>query len=155
MRVLVTGGSGDLGRHVVSRLRAANIDVRVGARTPRTRGEVAYDLTDVDVTRRAVADVGAIVHLASQPTRRTADVEGMRILRSAAASAGVDHLLFVSIVGIDDHPFAYYRAKRTAEQILADGDVPWTVARATQSTASWAASPTASQSSGSFPCPVA
>jgi uncharacterized protein YbjT (DUF2867 family) len=44
----------------------------------------------------------------------------------------VAHLLYISIVGIDDFPFAYYRAKRAAEGLIEGASVPWTILRATQ-----------------------
>ena len=37
-------------------------------------------------------------------------------LALAAARAGVGHIVYPSIVGIDDHPFPYYRAKLAAER---------------------------------------
>ena len=50
----------------------------------------------------------------------------------AARRAGVSHLLYVSIVGVDRHPFPYYRAKWAAEQLVEASDVPWTIFRAVQ-----------------------
>ena len=42
------------------------------------------------------------------------------------------HLLYVSIVGIDRIPFAYYQLKREAEQVIASCGVPFSILRATQ-----------------------
>ena len=38
----------------------------------------------------------------------------------------------MSIVGVDRHRYAYYRAKRAAEIVIEESGAPWTVLRATQ-----------------------
>lgn len=35
-------------------------------------------------------------------------------------------------MGIDDHPYPYYETKREAERVVENGDLPWTILRATQ-----------------------
>jgi uncharacterized protein YbjT (DUF2867 family) len=136
MRVLVTGGNGDLGRRVVPRLLARGHHVRVGTREPRARDdgveEVTYHLDVPATARAAVEGVEVVVHLASDATKPADDVAAMPALVAAAEAAGVGHLLYISIVGIDDHAFPYYRAKLAAEQALVAGAVPWTILRATQ-----------------------
>ena len=57
---------------------------------------------------------------------------GTRRLVEAAEAAKVRHLIFVSIVGVDAIPVAYYRRKLAAEQIVGTGRVPFTTLRATQ-----------------------
>lgn len=128
MRVLVTGGTGDLGHRVVDRLRARRHEVTIGTRRPDGHDMVAFDLD-------RIADLGpfeTVVHLASDPTTPTRDTDCMRRLVAAATEAGLAHLVFISIVGIDDHPLAYYRAKVEQERILSAGSVPWSILRATQ-----------------------
>ncbi len=81
----------------------------------------------------AVSGHDTVVHLASDPFgAQRVDVEGTQRLVDAAVAAGVDHLLAISIVGIDDHPHPYYRAKVDMEQIVEGARVPWTILRATQ-----------------------
>ncbi len=135
-RVLVTGGTGELGRAVVGRLLAAGAEVRVLSRrehpdVPPGVGVVQGDLVSGAGVAEAIAGVGIIVHCASNG-RRSGDVEGTRRLVGAAAEAGVAHLAYISIVGVDRNPFAYYHAKLEAEEIVAAGRVPWTILRATQ-----------------------
>jgi len=61
------------------------------------------------------------------------DVDGTRRLLQAAERAGVSHVLFISIVGVDRNPyFPYYRMKLETERIIEHSEVPWTVLRATQ-----------------------
>lgn len=129
--VLVTGGTGTLGRRVVERLRAKGIRQRVMSRSGRP-GTVRGDLLTGEGLGEAVRGVDAVVHLASSPGKaRRVDVGGtQRLLREAAAS-GVRHVVYVSIVGVDRNPFPYYRAKLEAEGAVARSPVPWTILRAT------------------------
>jgi uncharacterized protein YbjT (DUF2867 family) len=135
-RVLVTGGTGELGRAVVARLLAERQAVRVLSRranpgVPPGVGAVRGDLTSGVGVAAAVAGVDIVAHCASNG-RRSGDVEGTRRLVAAAAEAGVRHLAYISIVGVDRNPFSYYRAKLEAEGIVEAAGVPWTILRATQ-----------------------
>jgi uncharacterized protein YbjT (DUF2867 family) len=92
------------------------------------------DLTTGEGLASALEGVTVVVHAATDPrgdTRRT-DVEGTARLLSAAAAAGVRHLLYVSIVGVDRIPLAYYRHKYEAERLVEGARVPWTIVRGTQ-----------------------
>ncbi|MGC5018800.1 SDR family oxidoreductase [Micromonospora sp. DT47] len=139
MKVLVTGAGGTLGRAVLPRLRADGFAVRAMSRRPRHDPGADWVVADLDTgagLAGAVAGADAVLHLASLPgggarTHRV-DVLGTRRLAVAATSAGVGHLLYVSIVGVDRVPYPYYRHKLAAEQVVAAGPVPWTVLRATQ-----------------------
>ncbi len=129
---LVTGGTGSLGRLVAGGLRDAGHDVRVLSRSGRP-GTVRGDLSSGEGLDEALDSINAIVHCASNPrdARRT-DVEGTgRILRAAKRSE-VSHFVYVSIVGVDRNPLAYYRAKLDAESAVKRSAVPWTILRATQ-----------------------
>jgi uncharacterized protein YbjT (DUF2867 family) len=137
VRVLVTGGTGHLGREVASALEAGGHTTRVLSRRPRPAdhaGEWApAQLESGEGVDAALADVQGIVHTASDPTRAAvADVEGTRILCKAAAHAGVAHFVFVSIIGIDKIPLGYYRQKLAAEQVIRDSGVPFSILRAAQ-----------------------
>ncbi|MEV0896927.1 NAD(P)H-binding protein [Actinoplanes sp. NPDC049802] len=133
MTVLVTGASGTLGTAVTPVLAAAGFQIRPMSRKARP-GWVTADLVTGAGLVEAVHGVDAIVHLASSPGRkqRETDVEGTRRLLAAAATAGVRHALYVSIVGIDRVPFGYYRAKLATEAVVREAGVPFTILRATQ-----------------------
>jgi len=140
MRVLVTGAAGTLGRAVVPALVAVGHDVRAMSRSdhrpvgPETW--VRADLATGEGVAAAVEGVGTVVHLASAPYRRgytrQVDVAGTGRLAAAANAAGVDHLVHMSIVGIDKIPFSFYRTKLEAEREVVQAEAPWTVLRATQ-----------------------
>jgi uncharacterized protein YbjT (DUF2867 family) len=118
----------------VDRLRGQGYEVRTLSRSARGAGVVRGDLQTREGLARALEGVGVLIHCASSPrkTRRT-DVEGTGRLLEAASRAGVSHVVFVSIVGVDRNPYLpYYRAKLEAEKIVERSPVPWTILRATQ-----------------------
>jgi uncharacterized protein YbjT (DUF2867 family) len=140
--VLVTGGTGTLGRLVVPRLHNARYDVRVLSRRGRPDEDgIRYrpgDLATGEGIEPAVDGVQTIVHCAGSAK---GDEVKARHLVKAAARAGVRHLVFISVVGADRIPvtsridramFGYFAAKRAAEQVIADSGLPWTTLRATQ-----------------------
>src|SRR5687767_14879301 len=106
--VLVTGGTGTLGRALVARLHAGGEQPRVLSRRVGP-GLVTGDLDTGAGLEEALRDVSVVVHAASRHGR---DVAGTQRLVAAARRVGADpHLVFVSIVGVDRVPLPYYREK--------------------------------------------
>ncbi|MER6280548.1 NAD(P)H-binding protein [Streptomyces sp900105245] len=126
--ILVTGGTGTLGRVVTDELRAGGHEVRVLSRHARP---YAVDLREggpgLDT---ALAGVETVVHCASSP--RGGDEKAAAHLIEAARRATVGHLLYISIVGVDRVPFGYYRSKLAVERQIEDSGLGWTVLRTTQ-----------------------
>lgn len=126
--ILVTGGTGTLGRHLTERLRAAGHEVRVLSRHAQP---YAVDLREggsgLDA---AVTGVDTVVHCATSP--RGGDEKAARNLVAAARRAGVGHLVYISIVGVDRVPYGYYTSKLAVERLIEDSGIGWTVLRATQ-----------------------
>lgn len=132
--VLVTGGTGRLGRLVVARLLDAGCEVRVLARHDRTTAPKAVfftgDLRTGEGVGPAVQGAGTIVHCA---TANKGDAETTRILVDTASQAGSPHVLYVSIVGIDQMAsWGYPKSKLECERIVQNSGLPWTILRATQ-----------------------
>lgn len=125
--ILVTGGTGTLGRHVVDRFAAAGHAVRV---LSRTREPYIGDLRTGAGLRRALDGVRTIVHLASDSRRAGADVEAAGRLIDAAPEGS--HLVYISIVGVDRHPYFYYRSKFEVEGMIERSGLPCTILRTTQ-----------------------
>lgn len=106
MRVLVTGASSMIGRHVVDRLVDRGDDVVVLQRRSVGRddvGEVLGDLADEATARRGTADVDGVIHLAARvgitgpwSAFRSANVDGTRHLLDAARRHGVRRFVHVS-----------------------------------------------------------
>ena len=139
MKVLITGGNGSLGRILARTLSGEGRAVRVMSRRARSSSDPAdvewarADLASGEGLREAVEGAEAVFHLASDFNNAEAvDVTGTRRLAEASGAAGVSHLVYVSIVGIDDIPTGYYRRKRGAEKIIESSGVPHSIQRATQ-----------------------
>ncbi|MET4782292.1 NmrA family NAD(P)-binding protein [Glaciihabitans sp. UYNi722] len=127
--VLVTGGTGQLGVPTVGRLRSTGHDVRVLSRE-RGEGIATGDLVTGAGVNHALEGVQTVVHLAS--TNSAKDIDVTRDLTEASSLAGVEHFVFMSIVGIDDIPLAYYKVKAESERIVVASGVPHSILRATQ-----------------------
>lgn len=130
MRVTVLGGRGLLGRHLVPLLAEAGHDVTTTSRSPGN-GLVRADLETGEGVAEAVSDANVIVHLASDARKpKKVDIRGTAHLIDLLEED--QHIVYMSIVGVDQHPFAYYRAKFTAEQMIEGSGCPHTILRATQ-----------------------
>lgn len=129
MTILVTGGTGTLGRPTVELLREAGHDVRVLSRSAG-EGRAVGDLGSGGGLDAALRGVDVLVHLATSASSK--DVTQATKLMDAAAHAGVQHTVFISIVGVDAVPYSYYRAKLAAERVIERSGIPFTILRATQ-----------------------
>jgi uncharacterized protein YbjT (DUF2867 family) len=134
--ILVTGASGTLGRELVPRLVAAGAEVRGLSRRPRDGGDgVSWAVGDVATgagIEAAVDGVDVIVHAATDPRPGSRDAAHTGRLIEAAKRAGARHFVYISIVGIDRHPYGYYQVKRATEQVIEHGGLPYTILRTTQ-----------------------
>ena len=129
MTILVTGGTGTLGRPVVALLRGAGHDLRVLSRT-KAPGVSQGDLSTTEGLAQALAGTTTVLHLAT--TASSKDAEQSRNLVEACRAANIGHLIFSSIVGVDTIPYSYYRAKRVSERTIEESGIPYTILRATQ-----------------------
>jgi uncharacterized protein YbjT (DUF2867 family) len=130
--VLVTGASGTLGSAVVPVLEKAGYRVRPMSRHAKP-GWVVGDLRTGEGLAEAVEGVDVIVHLASSAGKpRQTDVEGTERLLAVAKPAGVRHVLYISINGLDRVPFGYYQAKLDTEKVVQRSGIPYTILRAAQ-----------------------
>ncbi|MER5387621.1 NAD(P)H-binding protein [Saccharopolyspora sp. NPDC002686] len=132
--ILVTGGTGTLGRAVVERLLDAGHDLRVLSRRSRPAAAgyewATGDLRTGEGIDAATSGVDAIVHCATTLGRK--DVAATQRLIDSARRSGDPHLVYISIVGVDEVPLPYYRAKLEAEERVVSSGLPWTILRTTQ-----------------------
>ncbi|MDH2392769.1 SDR family oxidoreductase [Streptomyces sp. HNM0663] len=130
---LVTGGTGTLGRRVTGLLSERGHEVRVLSRHARPYAVDLLDARDEPALLAALDGVGTVVHCATGP--RGDDVAAGRLL-AAARRAGVGHLVYISIVGVDRVPLGYYRVKERVERLIeeaaASGGPDCTILRTTQ-----------------------
>jgi uncharacterized protein YbjT (DUF2867 family) len=149
--ILVAGGTGRLGRRVVTRLTTRGEQVRVLSRDALHASSLAAsgaelfegDVRDPTSVARAVAGakvvISAVQGFAGRGvTPASVDRDGNQHLIDAAARARADVIL-MSVVGASPQsPMELFRAKYDAEQHLAASALRWTVVRATAFIELWA-----------------
>lgn len=131
LRISVIGGSGFIGARLVEELVARGH--RVGAHARST----GVDLLTGAGLSAAVGGADVVVDTIDAPSFDAAAARFFRTttgnLLAACEAAGVEHVLLLSIVGIDRVPAVdYYRAKRVQEQVLQAGSIPHSIVRTTQ-----------------------
>ncbi|MEW5830215.1 MAG: NAD(P)H-binding protein [Chloroflexota bacterium] len=143
--ILLTGGTGFIGRALVRQLVDSGYPVRTLVRpSPKTpnlpRGvpvEVAVvSLSDARGLRAAMRDVDTVIHLAGGEGRGSranlleTDIRGTQNLSQAAADAGIRRILYLSHLGADRaSAFPVLKAKGIAEEHLRRSGVPYTIFR--------------------------
>nr|WP_279582275.1 SDR family oxidoreductase [Fodinicola feengrottensis] len=130
MKIAVIG-TGLIGSQVVRDLTAAGHEVAGHSRS------TGLDLLSGEGLDDAVRNAEVAVNLTNSPTFDDASLDFFRTsvtnLLVAAQSAGVGHLVTLSIVGVDQVPdLAYYRAKALQEDLVKAGPIPYSIVRATQ-----------------------
>jgi NADH dehydrogenase len=142
-KVVIVGGTGFVGRHLVCRLAGAGWHPVVVTRR-RERGQPLLPLPTVDVVEADAGDVqalagvaqgaAAIVNLAGiinesgGKTFAHAHVEITRSVIAACRAAGVQRLLQMSALHADTAgPSRYQRSKGEAEALVAESGLAWTI----------------------------
>jgi NADH dehydrogenase len=143
--VLVTGGTGFVGPHVVHALRARETPVRALVRDPARATRLAawgVELTTGDVTDpasllAACEGADAIVHLVAIIRGRPADfervmAEGTRNVVAAAQEAGVRRFVLASALGLDERSkdaVPYFAAKWEMERAVQESGLEHVIFR--------------------------
>lgn len=147
--ILVTGGTGSLGRLLIPRLQASGERVRVLSRNPQAALPeecelVVGDVRDRGVLQRAVSGCSGVI-------AATHGIEGGRgagpeaidaaaniALIDAAKGAGVERFLLMSTQGAaPDAALSLMRAKYAAEQHLDASGLDWIVVRPAPNLETW------------------
>lgn len=138
-RILVAGGTGALGSAVVEALKKTDHRIRIMSRRPAPADlDPSIEWAQADVTREdglrsALAGVERVVNCVGYaPDIYETDVVGVQRLAETARVAGVRHFFHISIVGIDQIDFDYYRYKLSAEARVIQSGVPYSIQRVTQ-----------------------
>ena len=140
--ILVTGGTGFVGGHVVNELRSRGLPVRCLVRN-RSKAVgldaelVEGDLTEPETLPAAVDGCEAVIHLVAIRQGREEEfrrimVEGTRALIAAAEEAGVRRFVYMSALGTSEatkDTVPYYRAKWDNEQLVQASAIPHVIFR--------------------------
>lgn len=132
MRVAVIGGTGLVGRAVVSALQRSGHDPVTVSRAQGVDVVTGAGLDQALSGAEAVVDASNLPATEREPARRDYGAAAHNLL-AAEARAGVRHHVLLSIVGLDRiQGNAHYEGKRAQEEAAASGRVPYTIQRATQ-----------------------
>lgn len=133
MKIVVIGGNGAVGTQLVPRLQAAGHEAIAAS---RSTGVDALTGAGLDA---ALAGADVVVDLLNPPSWEPDELlrffrETSRNLVAVGERAGVGYHVPLSIVGMERAPSAgpYYAAKLAQEEQVRAGNVPYTIARATQ-----------------------
>jgi uncharacterized protein YbjT (DUF2867 family) len=137
-QVLVTGASGFVGSSLTEALEAEGYSVLAMTRHPDTyagAGKPIFgDVYEPDSLRSALADADAayyLVHSLARDDFVESDAAAARSFGTAAADAGLERVIYLGGLGLDDANLsAHLKSRREVEQLLASGGVPTTVLRA-------------------------
>lgn len=142
--ILVTGGTGFVGKHLIHRMRKDGLPVRALVRNPakaawlRDLGVdvVSGDIADKTSLEAAAAGVERVIHLVGiiqeRPgaTFQSVHVAGTQNLLEAAKITGVSHFLYQSALGTrPGAASAYHRTKWEAEERVRASGIPYTILR--------------------------
>jgi len=139
--ILLTGGTGFVGGHVLTALQAAGRPVRCLVRDPSKANLdselVAGNMTDAASLRRAVEGVDTVVHLVGirQGSREQFErvmSQGTRDLLGASKDAGVGRFVLMSALGTTEESkdlVPYYGAKWEMEQAVESAGIPYVIFR--------------------------
>ena len=137
MNILITGGTGTLGKEIIKQLiGAAQINVistKAGVRFAQGVNVIEADITDFNSLQTVVGAADVIVHCASNPAdAERVDLDGTRNILAAINKKQFKHFIYVSIAGVDKSQYPYYVVKREVEKIIEAEGIPFTILRATQ-----------------------
>lgn len=129
--VLITGSSGYIGQKVLSLLEGSAVTaVQISRRpSPGVRG---VDLLQGGGLDSITPLPSTILHLASNPLSPQEDMGATANLVETAKRTGVEHLIYLSIVGVHRASLPYYQAKLECEKIIERSGIPFSIIRATQ-----------------------
>ena len=136
--ILVTGGTGLLGKEVVNQLLALKYEVSVLSSKKKISVPDGVELFKGDLAsnrglQEATENADIIIHCASNPKdTQSVDIKGTQNLLNAIDKDKTLHFVYISIINVDKSDYAYYQTKIKVEQMIAGSGIPFSVLRTTQ-----------------------
>lgn len=132
MKIVVLGGTGLIGRGVVSELQKLGHEAVPASPSRGVNSVTGEGLPEALQGADVVVDVTNSPSFDPEVVRAFFTASTNHLL-SAAAAAGVKHLVALSVVGADWMPGSgYMQGKLAQEHLIAAGPVSYTIVRATQ-----------------------
>ena len=155
MRILITGGTGFLGKRLAKEALKRGALVAVFSRRPDEELQrlgakiIIGDILSREQLKTAFEGYDVVYHLAaeldeSSPDLWALNVEGTRNVVNACKACGVKRIIFSSSIGVlgeskaaltEDAPYApgteYEKSKAAAERLVMASGLPYTIARIT------------------------
>jgi uncharacterized protein YbjT (DUF2867 family) len=134
MKIVVIGGSGLIGKKLVSNLQKLPAKHEIIAASPSTGVNTLTGEGLAEAMRGAavVIDVANSPSFEDKPVMEFFETSG-RNLMAAEKAAGVKHHIALSVVGTDRmQASGYFRAKLVQENLIKASGIPYTIVRATQ-----------------------
>ena len=153
MKIIITGGTGFIGRRLAREMIRRNATVSIFSRHEhealKSLGVTFFtgDIMNKGSLIDAFQGQDVVYHLAaeideSSPDLRRINVGGTKMVVEACKAAGIKRIVFASAMGVlgeseealaEDAPYApateYERTKMNAEKIIISSGVPYTIAR--------------------------
>jgi uncharacterized protein YbjT (DUF2867 family) len=148
-RILVTGATGTIGRHLVQRLRALNANFKIMSSQPGA--DVQADFADPASLRRAFADVDTLFLLLPLVPHK---LDLVRNAVAAAQAAGVKHIVRSSGAGADPaSPNALAALQGEIDAVVAASGIAHTFLRPMGFMQNWASFAAGQVKAGAFYAP--
>ena len=132
MKIVVIGGSGLIGRKLVSNLRQKGHEVVAASPSSGVNTLTGEGLAEALAGASVVVDVANSPSFEDKAVLEFFETSGRNLL-AAEAAAGVGHHIALSVVGTERLlASGYFRAKMAQETLIKASPVPYTIVRATQ-----------------------
>jgi uncharacterized protein YbjT (DUF2867 family) len=132
MKIVVIGGSGLIGKQLVSNLRRHGHEVVAASPSSGVNTLTGEGLAEALAGAAVVVDVANSPSFEDKAVLEFFETSGRNLL-AAEAVAGVGHHIALSVVGTDRLlASGYFRAKMAQENLIKASKIPYTIVRATQ-----------------------
>ncbi|CAF1381512.1 unnamed protein product [Adineta steineri] len=148
-KILITGGTGVLGRAISEIFRSNQTNFIVGSRNQNTKTYnnmnfnsnldskwVYLDLLKNEGFNKCLDnDIDTILHIATVNMQKIngqpGDIILTKNLLNFIEKKNIKHFVYISVVGIDKIPFSYYKGKLECEHLIKTSSIPYTILRST------------------------